>query len=68
MVGYPCPCHLPCGEKFDTYVRACLGGMRHYSIFARVNAIIGSENGARGFAIQSAHWFNEAQRACKDKS
>lgn len=64
---YRCPCHL-CGEKFDTYVGACLGAMRHYSIFARANAYVGSENRARGSAIQSAHWLNEAQRAFKDKS
>lgn len=64
---YRCPCHL-CGEKYDTYVGACLGGMRHYSIIARTNAFIGSENNARGFAIQSAHWLHEAQRAFKAKS
>lgn len=64
---YKCPCHM-CGEKYDTYVGACLSGMRHYSDFAQLNAICGSERSARGFAIQSTHWLNEAQRAFKDKS
>jgi hypothetical protein len=64
---FKCPCHM-CGLKYDTYVGACLSGMRHYSDSAQLNAICGSERSARTFANQSVSWLNEAQRAFKDKS
>jgi hypothetical protein len=64
---YKCMCGL-CGQKFDTYIGACLSAMKHYSDTAQISVFIGSEWGARGYAIQSTHWLNEARRASKDKS